>query len=468
MEQARRGTSAVARMLGDWRRDGPAYVDLSSALRARILDGVIPVRARLPSEREFAMAIGVSRTTTTAAYDVLRGEGYIESKRGSGTRASLPTGGAVDREFLPDASAAPTDAIDLTVAALPAPGLMRNAVGVAAQDLASYLGGAGYDPAGLPVLRDRIAQAYRARAVPTQPDQIVVTSGAQHALALVLQVLVARRDAIFFESPSYPNAFEVARRLEARIVTVPMSSIGWDVQRITSLLLRARPRVAFVMPDFHNPTGLVMDDTDRMAILDGAGQAGTAVVVDETFAELDLEPWRPAAAAMATFDSARVITIGSMSKSYWGGLRIGWIRCAAPLAYRIARARTSVDLATAVLEQLVASRLLEAREDILAERRPLVTARRDALVMALQQELPHWSFGVPRGGLSLWVRLQRPIASRLASAGLKQGVRVLPGSIFDAANRYEDRLRIPFTQPSRTLREAVARLRHAEADIARP
>src|SRR5438067_9109688 len=86
-------------LLGAWQGGGPGYATLAGALRSLVLDGKLPVRARLPSERELAAALGVSRTTTAAAYDLLRGEGFVESRRGSGSRVALPTGGAVDREL---------------------------------------------------------------------------------------------------------------------------------------------------------------------------------------------------------------------------------------------------------------------------------------------------------------------------------------------------------------------------------
>src|SRR6266496_6836243 len=86
-------------LLGAWQGPGPGYAALAGALRSLVLDGTLPVRGRLPSERELAAALGVSRTTTAAAYDRLRGEGFVESRRGSGSRVALPTGGAVDREL---------------------------------------------------------------------------------------------------------------------------------------------------------------------------------------------------------------------------------------------------------------------------------------------------------------------------------------------------------------------------------
>src|SRR6266568_2918381 len=97
----------LVRSLRSWHRSGSGYADLASALRSLVLDGRLPLRARLPSERALAAALGVSRTTTTAAYDVLRTEGFVESRRGSGSRIALPTGGAIDRELTSGIDPAP-------------------------------------------------------------------------------------------------------------------------------------------------------------------------------------------------------------------------------------------------------------------------------------------------------------------------------------------------------------------------
>ena len=143
----------LARLLGDWEGPGPGYAALAAALRTLVLDGRLPLRARLPSERELAATLGVSRTTTTAAYDLLRGEGYLESRQGSGSRVALPTGGAAERELAADGrDGEGSDAIDMTIAAMPAPGSMVDAVERATRDLAGHLGSTGYDPTGLPSL----------------------------------------------------------------------------------------------------------------------------------------------------------------------------------------------------------------------------------------------------------------------------------------------------------------------------
>src|SRR6266511_499000 len=227
----------AARLLGSWRGTGPGYAALAWALRSLILDGRLPLRARLPSERDLAAALGVSRTTTTAAYDLLRGEGYVESRRGSGSRIALPTGGSVDRELAaPSEEPGSAGSIDLTIAALPAPGAMMEAVGGATRDLAGHLGSSGYGPVGLRSLRRAIARHYAARGLPTDEDGIVVTSGAQHALALLLDVLAVPGDPVLVESPSYPNAFEAMRRAGVRFVPAPMRDDGWDVEMVAPVV----------------------------------------------------------------------------------------------------------------------------------------------------------------------------------------------------------------------------------------
>jgi DNA-binding transcriptional MocR family regulator len=455
--------SELARMLGSWHRPGPGYVALARALRSLILDGRLSLRARLPSEREMAATLGVSRTTTTAAYDVLRSDGYVESRRGSGSRIALPTGGAIDREVAAqERHRLGPEGIDLTIAALPAPGAMVEAVDRAARDLAAHLGSSGYDPSGLPSLRRAVAGHFTERGLPTDEDQIIITSGAQHALTLLLDVLVAPGDPVLVEVPSYPNAFEAMRRAAIRFVRAPMGDDGWDVDMVCGRFGQAMPRVAYMICDFQNPTGFLMPDGQRAALVGAAGRAGTHLIVDETFAQLDLEPWRATPKPVAAHDEEdRVVTIGSMSKAYWGGLRVGWIRCVAPLARRLAQARMALDLSTPVLDQLVAVRLLLASESVLAERRAMLTERRNALVGAIRRSLPSWRVNVPRGGLCLWVELDRPEAEALAEAAEAEGVRVIPGPIFSVDGTLHRRLRVPFTQPVEALEDAVVRLASA-------
>jgi DNA-binding transcriptional MocR family regulator len=453
----------LSRLLGSWKGNGPAYQRLAGAVRSLVLDGRLPLRARLPSERVLAVALGVSRTTSAGAYDLLRNEGYIESLRGSGSRIALPAGTAMERELPTGESDRPrADSLDMTIAALPAPGAMMDSVLRATRDLSAHLGGSGYDPSGLRSLRKVVATQFSARGLPTDEDQIVITSGAQAALSLLLGVLAAPGDPVLVEEPSYPNAFEAMRRARVRMVPVPIDD-GWDLDRIQALFRRVAPRLAYMICDFQNPTGFLMTERQRGSLAAAAERSGAYLVVDETFARLDLEPWREMPGPVAAHDrEGRVVTIGSMSKAYWGGLRIGWIRCVAPLARRLARGRVGLDLATAVLEQLVAQHLLGAGEGVLAERRSLLTERRDVLAAALRRTLPTWRFTVPRGGLCLWVDVGRGEAQPLTEAAEMEGVRLIPGTTFSAIGTLDGMVRLPFTQPPDVLESAAIRLAAAE------
>ncbi len=466
VRSAVRGTE-LARLLGDWEGTGPGYVALAGALRSLVLDGRLPLRARLPSERELAVTLGVSRTTTTAAYDLLRGEGYLESRQGSGSRVALPTGGAAERELAADGrDGGGDDAIDMTIAAMPAPGAMVEAVERATRDLAGHLGSTGYDPTGLPSLRRAVAAHFADRGVPTTVEQVVITSGAQHALTLLLDVLLAPGDPALVEVPSYPNALEAFRRSGARFVPSRIGVDGWDLDLLAGQLRDHAPRLAYLLPDFQNPTGFLMGEEDRGAMVRAAARSSTHLVVDETFALLDLEPWRVRPRPVAAHDpEGRVVTVGSMSKSFWGGLRVGWIRCTPPLARRLARARAAIDLATPVLEQLVAEHLLRSSDAVLDERRRLLAERRDALTAAFGRDLPAWRFRVPRGGLCLWAEMDRPDAEALAVAAAREGVGVVPGPTFGVDGSLEANVRLPFTQAPDRLAEAVRRLAAAERSL---
>nr|WP_055500984.1 PLP-dependent aminotransferase family protein [Nonomuraea pusilla] len=439
----------------------PYYRALADAVRARVLDGRIPVRVRMPAERHLAEALKVSRTTVTAAYDLLRERGYLESRQGSGSWTALPDPATTgDNPWLGSDG---DGLVQLHCAAPPAPSALLTAMAQAVEDLPRYGMGVGYDPVGLPVLRERIAAYYTARGVATRPEQILVTTGSQHAIQLVLALLVAPGDAVLIESPTYPHAIDAARQRGARIVPVGISSDGWEPDLLAGAMRQSGARLAYLMPDFQNPTGALMDDATRAAVTGAARRYGTMVLVDEAWAELALDDV-PRTAPMAAFDTdSRVVTIGSASKLWWGGLRIGWIRATAALVRRLAAYRSAVDIASPVLEQLVVARLFDRLEETRAERRRALRASRDALVTALGEQLPAWTFAVPRGGGTLWVRLDGVPAGALAEAAATHGVRLAPGPWFGLEGTLEGYVRLPFTQPPQVLREAVARVAAARA-----
>jgi DNA-binding transcriptional MocR family regulator len=216
-----------------------------------------------------------------------------------------------------------------------------------------------------------------------------------------------------------------------------------------------------------------MSARDRAALATAAAATGTRLVIDETFAELPLgaAPGAALPTPLAAWDPAgQVITIGSMSKAFWAGLRVGWVRAEPGLAAQLQAARGPSDLASPVMEQLAAAWLLERADSVLPARRASLTRRRDVLASALTEHLPAWGFRAPGGGLSLWARLDAPVSSALAHAAERQRLRLVPGPRFGTGANLERYLRLPFTLPEAELPDAARRLAaaHASIDPARP
>jgi len=452
-------------LLDAWRSDSAhaAYQALADRIRLLVIDGRIPLGTRVPAERELASQLGVSRTTVTAAYAELRENGYLDSVRGSGSVARLPAPGARGIQ-----EAAP-GLIDFTKAMLPAVGGLAEATQRAAQRLPDYLGLSGFDPFGLPVLREAIAARYTARGLPTDGEEIMVTIGAQHAIALLSRTLLARGDRALVESPSYPHAMEALREAGGRLVGVNVSTEnGWDEGGLEQVMQRTSPTLAYLMPDYHNPTGETMSAELREKTVALAATAGTTLLIDETMAELtiDGEPSQPPFATHAT-DEVRPIMIGSLGKSVWGGLRIGWIRADRPVIQRLARARNSGDLGTPMFEQLVAADLLGDFEPILRARGAQLRAGRDHLLALLAERMPEWSLPSPAGGLTAWVGLGAPVSSQLTLAARNEGLLIAAGPRFGIDGAFERFLRIPYAHPHADIDRAVDALASAWQTVGR-
>src|SRR3954468_18453603 len=383
----------LARLLGAWRASGPAYASLARAIRLLVLDGRLPLRTRLPGERELAEALGVSRTTATAAYAALREEGFLASRRGAGSWTRLPA----DRGAAPLPGEAGEDLIDLSCAASAAPeGALHAALAAATAELPRHLPGPGYDAAGLPVLRAAIAAHLSAQGAPTAPEQVLVTARALHALTLLLRVLSGPGDRVLVEPPTYAAALDAVRAAGARPVPVPLLTDGWDLEMLPATLRQAAPGLAYLIADHHNPTGLTLPPAERERLVALARATRTPLVIDEAIAGLHLEGDPLPSLAWLDEPGETVITIGSMSKTFWAGLRIGWVRANPALVQRLAAARAALDIGSPVLEQLMAAELLRDAEPVLARRRAAARARRDVFAAALHEHLPQWRFALPR------------------------------------------------------------------------
>jgi DNA-binding transcriptional MocR family regulator len=465
------GPRQLAALLEGWREDRPGaagYQALAERLRTLILDGRLPVRTVLPSERALALLTGASRTLTTAAYRQLREDGFAEGRHGSGTWTTLPHGGTED--LWPASAAHGVRGGDLSTAAPEAPPELHAALVAALADLPRLLPGHGYEAAGQPELRAAVAERYTRRGLPTSADEIIITSGAAQALRLVLGLLLRSGDRVLLEDPTWPQTVDAVRALGARPVGLPVEQ-GWDVATVRAMLRRTGASIAYLMPDAQNPTGLLLDGAPRQALAGALADAGCVTVVDETLAELDLraELGDPSAVSPPPFGaggrSSATVHVGSASKIFWGGLRVGWIRADRSTVQRLIVARVADDLGGPPVEQLATAHLFEAFEPLARRRRREMAERCRLLQSLLGTLLPDWSAPTPQAGLFLWCRLPGPISSAVTQAARSAGIVLAAGPRFGVDGGHATRLRLTFSAPADALTEAVTRLAGAVRGI---
>jgi DNA-binding transcriptional MocR family regulator len=280
----------------------------------------------------------------------------------------------------------------------------------------------------------------------------MITLGAQHAISLLAKALLRRSDTALVEAPSYPHAYEALKSAGRRLVPIAVHAReGWDDDGLDQAFQRARPALAYVMPDFHNPTGAVMRASQRERLMAMAARYGSVVLADETMAELRMDG--VAESPLASYGPA--VLIGSLDKTVWGGLRIGWIRAGGDMIRRLEQVRYANDLGTPILEQLIALEMIGNYDELLRFRAVQLAEGRRHLENMLQEHLPQWDVPHVSGGLSTWVNIGQPISSQLALAARDRGLLLGAGPRFGIGGVFERFLRLPFSYPAEETRRAV-------------
>ena len=456
----------LCRLLGDWSDTARTFPAALAAAIGELIDAsVLRDGAILPSQRALADALGVARVTVAEAYDLLSAEDLLAARQGSGSRVrSRPGAGLLGSSNTTEGRLASHTghqnvSIDLTSGALP--GLVMVAETLAsldAEDLGDLVAGDGYYPAGLPVLREAIAARYRRDGWPTEPDEVLVTGGAQQAVWLIAHTFVSSGDEVVVEEPTYRGALEAFRACGARFLPVPMAPTGLDVAHLARLLGSRRPRLLYVQPRAHNPTGVSMPRADRLRLAELVRRHEVLTVDDSCTADvlLDRSTRRPPWGSLLPDGS--VLTVGTASKLLWGGLRVGWIRGSHGAIARLTEARKAVDIAGPVLDQLVTARLLARADEALEQRHAQLTAALDQAGSILAEVHPKWTWTPPSGGTGLWVDTGTD-AVALAERGRRHGVRVVAGPTSSVFGGFGTHLRLPYWHPADQFREGLLRLR---------
>ncbi|WP_049571933.1 aminotransferase-like domain-containing protein [Nonomuraea sp. SBT364] len=450
-------------LLGRWASGrGPLYLLLAARLRALVDDGVLPPGEALPPDRVLAARLAVGRGTVVAAYDLLQQEGRVVRRQGSGTRvapldlpATRSADGVVANPLLMHILH-PPDGVALLTCAAPdePPPELAEAYAEAAARL-SGIRDLGYQPAGNAALREAVAAYYTGRGLPTTAQEIIVTNGAQQALTLLAGLLLTPGDVVLTGSPTYPGALEVFRHAAAVVRPARFDpAAGASSVPDVADAMKERPALVYAVPTASNPSGSVMPAGERRRLAELAARHDVPLIDDEVCAELCFTGATPPPLASYS-PGEQVITIASLSKLVWGGLRIGWIRAPAPLVSRLSRLRAVHDLGGEVVGQLAAAALLRRLDGIRRARVATLRARHDHLCAELRAHLPSWSFEPAGGGQTIWVRLPRGDADSFSQVALRHGVAVPPGRSFDPLGGHARHLRLHFLFREEELSRAV-------------
>jgi DNA-binding transcriptional MocR family regulator len=470
-----RDSTQIASLLG-WEdlADGPLFRRLADGLRRLAEEGYLVDGSNLPPERQLAHALEVSRNTVTAAYALLRTEGWIEARQGSATRiatsrtseAAVHRADSVMATLLRDMG---STTIDLTVAAPSAAPIVSRSVGDPGsllRDPSILTQGHGYNAAGHPDLRAAVAALLSAQGLSTRADQVLITNGSQQALSLIMAELLRPGMGLALEEVAYPGVIDLAVRSGALLHLLPVRKDGADVDALQAACRRSRIDMAILAPDFQNPTGALMAEETRRRLVRVAQEEDVVLIDDRTHTDLGHGATPPP--PLASFDDqSRVVTIGGMSKLYWGGLRLGWIRARSSLINRLIEHKAGSDLGTSAPMQIIAAELLLHHHDTTRTwRNEQLRRSLDALESALLRLMPAAEWKRPSGGPNLWIRLPGTDATAFSHRALADGVAVIPGPLLTSrAGRATDRIRVPFYADPATLTEAITRLARCWAQM---
>jgi DNA-binding transcriptional MocR family regulator len=464
--------------LGTW-PVGPGSLQqkLARGLADCIRKGAVHPGVRLPSERSLAQALSISRTTVVAAFDALRESGWVESRTGSGTwvcESSQEVASARASAHAAALAASPIinllaqhhdeDIVDFSLGSpLPLRELPMDLLTLPPDEYAALVHERLYYPLGLPSARQAVANYCSKAGIPTRQEEVLITNGAQHAVALCTALYLQRGDSVLVEDPGFFGALDAFRVAGARISPLPVETGGVPMGALRDRIIATSARLVYLTPTFQNPTGAVMPVAMRKEVARIASELGTPIIDDGVLAELALDgPTPPFIASYAP--AAPILTIGSLSKLTCPGLRVGWVRAPEPMIERLARLRSANDLGSPLLTQAIVVRLLGAIDQLRLLRRGQLKPRRDLMAALLRASLPDWKFRLPAGGLFLWVKLPAGDSREFAQVALRHGVLILPGPAMSAAEEHAPFIRLPFVAENEVLHKGVRRVAAAWRD----
>ncbi|MFS0592726.1 PLP-dependent aminotransferase family protein [Cytobacillus horneckiae] len=431
----------------------PIYKQIADYIENGIADGTFPSDKKLPSERFLAKELNVNRSTVVAAYDELESNGLIQQDRGSGTTISKDIWGITKKRipswngyieagsFLPNLPVAQRIRKEMEKQKM-----INLASGELSEDLfpikvlreitntQSFIGRLGYDhPQGSEALRISITKHVKEfRNIKTSPSSILITSGAQQALHLIVQCLLRPGDSVVIEDPSYHYSLPIFKSAGLKIFYLSVGNKRVNPSELLELHKKHRIKMIFLNPAFQNPTGDSLRRDQLKAILEISSENGIPVVEDDPYSLTSFNG-KEVPTLKSMDNNGNVLYISSLSKIVASGLRIGWIIGPISVIERLSDAKQQVDFGHSSYTQWIANDFLESKhfdshiKNLIRE----LEKRRNQIVSSLDYFLDDQvEFNIPQGGIHIWCKINSNIDEiKLLEQSISQGVIYVPGSM---------------------------------------
>ena len=498
------------RLTVDRRSGVPMYRQLASQLRESIVSGALAEGYRLPPERELAARLEVNRTTVLQAYQQLKDEGLIASKVGKGTFV-LPATPSASVTSTATVASVPPVSVD-TDGASGEPPVIRPPWSVLFSDYSNRFtyhdiaevdraqqggaGGAGRgagtgphpidfatgspNPADIPddllrtvsleafsshefdgqpespiegfdELRELLAEHMRDRGVGCDERNVMVLSGSEQGIDLIVRAFVNPGDCVLVEQSTFFPALQTFRSADARIVGVPVDGDGMRTDLLEGYCARFHPKLIYTIPTFHNPTGTTMPIERRRALVDVARRYQCLIVEDDAYGDLWYGEGRRPMPLAGMENSGYVMYLSTFSKTVTSGLRTGWVVADPHVIARLAALRRMVDQHTSTSSQRICLELLKEGRIAghVASLAAAYRTRRDTVLGALERYAPQgarWTH--PQGGYYVWITLPEGVrALDLLARCRTKGVTFMPGGVFDVDESDDAHIRLNMVRP---------------------
>ncbi len=470
------------KILLDRRSPDPIYLQIRDRINRLIRSGTLQPGDRLPSIRVLAENTQVNKLTVIEAYSILEADGLIYARPGAGyfvheeaiapSQAKstfaptqdviIPEQGEMSFFDIYTASMrahSQKDIIDLSCGFIRPYGLehFQRATKRAMKEIAETL--FNYDlPQGQPILRKQIAQLLMQQGLEVSPEALIITNGSMQAVSLALHYYVRPDDWVIVETPTYHGGLAILQELGARVIGIPMTSEGMNLELLAQYLHSHRPKLIYTISTLHNPTGITTTQSHRQQLLKLAQEYNCPVLEDNAYEGLSFSNVPPPIKAI---DPASSVTyVGTFSKTLMPGLRVGYMVPPKADYQTLLERKLLRDLSASSISQAIISEFLASGyyRRHLNQLRSLNLRSRNVMLKALEQHFPETAtWTVPNGGLFLWVHLpdQAPIQAIHYEAAA-QKVLVAAGSAFFPSQQGYPAMRLNFSQPIEDIETGIA------------